>query len=212
MNYKGITGLNGSRKKLAFLFLLFGFYCAGQNGDINLLKKINSSATTNGVNTFRFITNTEAYASIGTPITVLTIGFIKKDKVLQWKGYEIAVSSIATSLITTGLKFGVARDRPFVTYPNDITKYTKAGSHSFPSGHTSSAFANATALSLNFPKWYVIVPAYGYACTIAYSRMYLGVHYPTDVFAGALIGTGTAIGTHYLFKYIKKKRESNNFK
>lgn len=181
-----------------------------QNADINLLDKINSSATTNGVKTFGFITDTEPYVAIGTPLTVLTIGFIKKDKETKWKGLEIASSSIATSLITTGLKLGISRDRPFITYPDLITQYTKAGSHSFPSGHTSSAFATATSLSLCYPKWYVIVPAYAYAGTIAYSRMYLGVHYPTDVLFGALIGTGTAIGTHFLFKKLKKNREMSH--
>lgn len=178
-----------------------------QNADINLLDKINSSASTNGVKTFGFITDTEPYIAIGTPLTVLSIGLIKKDKETKWKGLEIASSSIATSLITTGLKLGISRDRPFVTYPDLITPYTKAGSHSFPSGHTSSAFATATSLSLCYPKWYVIVPAYAYAGTIAYSRMYLGVHYPSDVLFGALIGTGTAIGTHFLFKKLKKSRE-----
>jgi membrane-associated phospholipid phosphatase len=190
---------------LCIIILLYNVNA--QNADINLLDKINSSATTNGVKTFGFITDTEPYVAIGTPLTVLTIGFIKNDRETKWKGLEIASSSIATSLITTGLKLGISRDRPFVTYPDLITPYTKAGSHSFPSGHTSSAFATATSLSLCYPKWYVIVPAYAYAGTIAYSRMYLGVHYPTDVLFGALIGTGTAIGTHFLFKKIKRNRQ-----
>lgn len=192
---------------LVFLFFVPINHLFSQNSDIDLLDKINSSATANGVKTFGFITDTEPFVAIGTPLTVLTIGIIKKDKVTQWKGLEIASSSIATSLIVTGLKLGISRDRPFVTYPDLITPYTKAGSHSFPSGHTSSAFATATSLSLSYPKWYVIVPAYMYAGTIAYSRMYLGVHYPSDVLFGALIGTGTAIGTHFLIKKIKSRNE-----
>lgn len=192
---------------LIFLFFVSINQVVAQNLDIELLDKINSSATTNGVKTFGFITDTEPFVAIGTPLTVLSIGFIKKDKETKWKGFEIASSSIATSLLVTGLKFGISRERPFVTYPDLITPYTKAGSHSFPSGHTSSAFATATSLSLCYPKWYVIVPAYVYAGTIAYSRMYLGVHYPTDVLFGALIGTGTAIGTHFLFKKIKSNRQ-----
>ncbi len=194
--------------KLVFLFFISINQVSAQNLDIELLDKINSSASTRGVKTFGFITDTEPYLAIGTPLSVLTIGFIKKDKETQWKGLEIASSSIATSLIVTGLKFGISRDRPFVTYPDLITAYTKAGSHSFPSGHTSSAFATATSLSLCYPKWYVIFPAYAYACTIGYSRMYLGVHYPSDVLFGALIGTGSALGMHYFFKYIKRKNTS----
>ena len=81
---------------------------------------------------------------------------------------------------TTGLKFAINRKRPFVTYP-DIEKIASAGSKSFPSGHTSDAFATATSLSLAFPKWYVITPSFVWACAVGYSRMDLGVHYPSDV-------------------------------
>jgi len=60
----------------------------------------------------------------------------------------------------------------------------KENSSSFPSGHTTAAFETATSLSLNFPKWYVIIPAYTWAGAVGYSRLYLGVHYPSDIAAG----------------------------
>ncbi len=151
-----------------------------------------------------FITHTEPYVAFGSPVCVIVAGFIKKDTDLRWKGYDMAVSNVTAGLLTTVLKYSFNRPRPFVTYP-DINKYTLAGSKSFPSGHTASAFAAATSLSLSFPKWYVIAPAYAYACTIGYSRMYLGVHYPSDVFMGALVGSGTAVGMHYVMKGIKKR-------
>jgi membrane-associated phospholipid phosphatase len=110
------------------------------------------------------------------------------------------------------MKFSFDRSRPFVTYPNDITKYTKAGSKSFPSGHTSMAFATATSISLMYPKWYIIAPSFLWASSIGYSRMYLGVHYPSDVLAGALLGAGSSIGTHYLFKYLKNRHSKKEEK
>ncbi|MEI6020011.1 MAG: phosphatase PAP2 family protein [Bacteroidota bacterium] len=94
--------------------------------------------------------------------------------------------------ITTGLKYVVNRPRPFITYPNDIKQRDKGvGPYSFPSGHTTFAFAMATNLSLSYKKWYITVPAYAYASLVGYSRMRLGVHYPSDVLCGALIGIGS---------------------
>lgn len=89
------------------------------------------------------------------------------------------------------MKYGFNRKRPFVTYPDLITKKSEAGSPSFPSGHTSQAFATATSLSLAYPKWYVIAPSLLWAGAVGYSRMELGVHYPSDVLVGALIGIGS---------------------
>jgi undecaprenyl-diphosphatase len=64
-------------------------------------------------------------------------------------------------------------------------------SHSFPSGHTATSFAGATALSLVYPRG---APAfYVLAAGVAYSRLYLGVHFPLDVVGGAVIGAATAL-------------------
>ncbi len=102
---------------------------------------------------------------------------------------------------TTALKLAFNRDRPFVTYPF-LDKQAEAGSYSFPSGHTSTAFTLATSLSMAYPKWYVVVPSYVYACAAGYSRMHLGVHYPSDVLAGAIVGAGSAVLSNYLQRKI----------
>ena len=70
--------------------------------------------------------------------------------------------------------------------------------YSFPSGHTSSAFAIATSLSASYPEWYVIVPSMAWATTVGVSRAWLGVHYPSDILVGAGIGAGTALLVHVL--------------
>ncbi len=192
--------------KIFFVFICFSGIC--QDGDINLLKKINGSYTTSGGKVFTFITNSDNAVTFTIPVGLFATGLITKDKELRWKSYEHLSSTAVAGVITTVLKLSIDRARPFKTYPNDIVKYTKAGSHSFPSGHTSMAFATATSISLIYPKWYIIAPAFIWASGVGYSRMYLGVHYPTDVVAGALIGSASSIGTHYLFKYIKKKYEA----
>jgi len=191
---------------ILILFCQIFSFAKTQNNDINLLKKINSSYTPTGGIIMKGFTHSINPVSLGLPAGLLIAGLIKKDKDLRWNSYELMASALCSGIITTSMKFGFDRDRPFVTYPNDITRYTSAGSPSFPSGHTSMAFNTAMTISLIYPKWYIIVPSFAWASTVGFSRMYLGVHYPSDVFVGALIGCGTGIGTHYLFKHIKKKQ------
>ena len=86
--------------------------------------------------------------------------------------------------------------------------YSSEQSLSFPSGHTSLAFTTATALSLKYPKWYIIAPSYLWASSVGYSRMNLGVHYPSDVVAGALLGAGSAYVTYIVNDWFWKKQEN----
>lgn len=75
-------------------------------------------------------------------------------------------------------------------------------SFSFPSGHTSSAFAAAGAILLN-KKWKVGIPALLLAAVIGFSRNYLLVHYPTDVLFGAVFGLLYAVLAYFLIvKYV----------
>jgi membrane-associated phospholipid phosphatase len=187
---------------LVFFFLLFltvGRSVSAQNLDIDLLRKINLERNTALDPTFKFVTNSVAPIGLGAPLIVTSIGLIQKDNTLKNKGYYIGATLLSSTIITTTLKFTIDRDRPFVTYP-EIQKLTGAGSPSFPSGHTSEAFATATSLSLAFPKWYVIAPSMLWASAAGYSRMHLGVHYPSDVLVGALIGCGSAWLCHELNK------------
>ena len=73
-----------------------------------------------------------------------------------------------------------------------------------PSGHTALAFALATSAALEYKKWYVAVPAFLWASAVGYSRMYLGVHYFSDVLTGAAVGVGSAYLARYLVKIIFK--------
>lgn len=162
-----------------------------QNLDIRLLRAINSPEDLPSDNFFRFISDSEPYVIFAVPGAMATAGFIKHDNTLVRRACTGLAALALSGSITLILKYAVNRDRPYVTYP-DIMKKSSAGSPSFPSGHTSSAFATATSVSLSYPKWYVIVPSYAWAGTVGYSRMHLGVHYPSDVLAGALIGSGCA--------------------
>lgn len=85
------------------------------------------------------------------------------------------------------LKNLVARTRPFDTWDYIVPLIARPNGLSFPSGHTASSFACAWVLFRKLPKKYGI-PAVVLAGLIAFSRLYLGVHYPLDVIAGIVSG------------------------
>ena len=89
----------------------------------------------------------------------------------------------------------------FTNFPMLIARPT---SYSFPSGHTSSSFAAALILTLRHKKvgWLAYIPA----VLIAFSRIFLFVHYPTDVLAGILLGTLAALLTYFAAKAIQKRQ------
>ena len=76
------------------------------------------------------------------------------------------------------------------------------GDASFPSGHTAVSFAAATAIYAINKKWGIA--AYAFAVLMGFSRLYLGVHFPLDVFGGALVGTVAAKLVLFLAKKIGK--------
>jgi membrane-associated phospholipid phosphatase len=189
---------------ISFFCCLLIVSAAGQNADITILKSINKGRNRQLDGMFRGITNSATPASIALPVLVLSAGLIGHDSLTTRKGLVIATSILLAAGISTGLKYSVKRTRPYVTYPY-IEKATSGGSPSFPSGHTSDAFATATSFSLAFPKWYVVVPSYLWACSVGYSRMHLGVHYPGDVVGGAIVGAGTSFLCYKANQWIRRR-------
>lgn len=93
------------------------------------------------------------------------------------------------------IKYTVKRDRPFRklnrVWLTDTTSVR--GTFSFPSGHSSESFTIATSLTLRYPdKPALIAGLYTYATLVALGRIYWGVHYPSDVLTGMLVGAGSA--------------------
>jgi membrane-associated phospholipid phosphatase len=177
----------------------------GQNADINLLKKISTSKNSKYENFQSGLSFSVYPALVLTPSSFVAIGLLNKDTNQINTGVCIATGIALNTAITIGLKYSINRNRPYITYP-EIKPIETENTPSMPSGHTASAFNIATSLTLFYPKWYVAVPAYTWASGIAYSRMYLGVHYPSDIIAGAILGSGTAWLTYYLNKkYFRKK-------
>lgn len=175
-----------------------------QNADINLLRSLNINRNTSFDPALKAITNSTTYVSLAAPILVYSAGWLRQDTDLKQKGIYLGESLVLVGFTTMALKYSIKRPRPHDTYP-EIENITSGGGYSFPSGHTSLAFATATSLSIAFPKWYVVVPSYLWATSVGYSRMGLGVHYPSDVLAGAVLGSASAYFTYKLNHYFNRK-------
>jgi len=189
---------------LYVLFFFFSTGCVGQNFDIDLLKSINQNETAFKTDYSNVVSKSVTPVTIAAPVSLFVAGWATNNKKLQLDAAYFAGGYILSAIITHGTKRIVQRDRPFVTY-SFIEKRDAGGSYSFPSGHTSSAFQSATALSILYPKWYVIVPSYLWATSVGWARMYQGVHYPSDVFIGAVVGAGSAWVAYKVRKRIDKK-------
>jgi membrane-associated phospholipid phosphatase len=192
---------------LPILGLFLPSLLLAQTFDYQTLKNLEARRSPIDTRANRLVTNTAPYLSVGAPILMLGVGFLEKNTDLKQKSLEIGVSVAATIVESYILKEAVNRPRPYVTHP-DLTPLSSESSKSFPSGHTSAAFALATSLSLNYPKWYVIVPSFAWATATGYSRLYMGVHYPSDVLVGAALGAGTAWLTRKVNRkwFFKKKK------
>ncbi len=187
---------------LLFAFLIT-FNSFAQNGEVRFLKSCNKPNMPIWDKTMEGV-SFSVYPAM--PLTVGGIwayGYFNKDQEMMRNGYKSAIAITFANGLSYGLKVAIKRDRPFVTHPNDITQKTHVGPLSFPSGHTTAAFATATALTLSTKKWQFAVPAYAYAGLVGYSRMRLGVHYPSDVLGGMIIGIGSGLLTWQVDKWIR---------
>jgi undecaprenyl-diphosphatase len=109
--------------------------------------------------------------------------------------FAILVTSFVTNVPA---KLIWRRPRPTIDDVPRVRRIAKLPtSTSFPSGHAASSFAFATGVALEKPM--IGIPLYGLAAAVAYSRVYVGVHYPSDVIAGAIVGTGMAVATRHFW-------------
>jgi membrane-associated phospholipid phosphatase len=191
--------------KYLLIILNFTAYCSfAQNFDLNSVQKINAARYRKADKALDMLSSSADYTALATPLITLSTGFIKNDTELKQKSLNMAIGVIGTYGVGYLLKTTVDRKRPYEIDPK-IQNFRLENDSSFPSGSTALAFTNATNLTLAFPKWYVAVPAYAYATGIGYARLHLGAHFPTDVLAGAAIGTASAFVSRALNNAVRNK-------
>lgn len=116
---------------------------------------------------------------------------------------SIALGALCTNVCLKNL---VQRTRPYVVNENLNVLIDFPSDYSFPSGHTCASFAVATVIFCLLPRKYG-VPAIIFASLIAISRMYVGVHYFTDILGGLIVGVSAALLAIYIVKKVEKKKE-----
>lgn len=197
------------RKYFLLKVLLLAFAISGhaQNMDIDLLKDIHMRRDKGLDGTMKVLTDAAYPVCMAIPLTQLVAGFATHDSVSIMNGVQTIAGYAVNGIITYALKYGVNRPTPVATYPY-LQPYDTDPYHSFPSGHTSFAFSAATSLSICYPHWYVIAPAYLWAAGVGYSRLHLGVHYPTDVLAGAIVGAGSSWLSYKGTRWLQRRKKA----
>lgn len=123
-----------------------------------------------------------------------------------------SLSAMLLGLLVTNLtvKPLVGRLRPWIVMERFTALVTSGDPNSFPSGHTCAAFAFAAALSSALPQRWAKAAAWSAAALMGFSRLYVGVHFPTDVLAGAMIGLLCGLAAGWLsrktFKWLDDRK------
>ena len=140
------------RLSVLLLFLLPALLpLAAQNWDINTVHRVNSWDGRFIRNYNKVISRSEPYLAVGVPVAMALAGWIKDDRALLKDALYVGTSVAGAFVVTYGLKYIVGRDRPYERYPDRVHPYSREDSPSFPSGHTATAFALATSLSIRYP-------------------------------------------------------------
>lgn len=126
------------------------------------------------------------------------------------KAGALALCAMALGLLVTNITIKplVERARPWVTWPVIQPLVTEKDPNSFPSGHTCAAFAAGMIWLRALPWKWGRIAAPVLAVLMGLSRLYVGVHYPTDVLAGAVIGALCAWAAWKGYQHITEKRKT----
>ena len=125
----------------------------------------------------------------------------EKKKILWVAAFSMAVARLG---VTELIRFFYHRPRPFLVY-NDILPLISKNEYSFPSGHAAFFFAFATAIyffNKRWGAWFFIA-----AILISISRVVAGIHYPSDIVAGAIVGVVVGYVVCHFSDILTKKRE-----
>ncbi len=174
--------------------------------DADLFLKVNHLPHTRTLNLL-FYGLTMAYkGGAAWYVTMLLAGLAKRRNAYPLLREAAIPMAISSSLVEFPIKNYFRRRRPFISIIQAIVIGKKPGSYSFPSGHSAAAFAGAWLINRKYPRWSPLT--YTAAGLVAFSRIYLGDHYPGDVVSGSSLGILFAMAFNWLLRRRTRRSRS----
>ena len=124
------------------------------------------------------------------PVIAMVIYLLSPEKAAVFIPGALAAFMIELTVYKALKKF-LKRSRPFEVLQDIKNRRIPPDKFSFPSGHTAAAFCMVSLISYFFPA--LFIPAFTWALLVGISRIYLGLHYPTDIIAGIILGMLSAV-------------------
>lgn len=198
-----------AKRKLVYLGLIFCLtalslvWSFGQKIDAIVFKFLNRNARK-----IRWLDMTMLFLTqLGNFIFALLTAIVLSLSGHRLLAYELIIGLLSLGLAVQCLKVLIHRPRPYTTLKGMNVVGPRNGGHSFPSGHTSQAFFMVSLLLQYFKvNTFVWLALYGVALLVGLTRIFVGMHYPRDVIAGAILGTGWGIMwvtiNIYIFSYL----------
>jgi undecaprenyl-diphosphatase len=171
--------------------------------DYQLLKTIQEQRIDSLDWLLKLITEESTSITIGVISAIIFLGIMRKKKSEWMIGLKILATFLINASVVITLKLIINRPRPFISH-EDILKLCSGGSPSMPSGHSSEVFALAFSMLFILKNKTVFYIFFTWAIIIGYTRIALGVHYPSDVLVGAIIGALIAYGCSVFFDSLEK--------
>jgi undecaprenyl-diphosphatase len=175
------------------------------NLDVRLFRTINDAQTV-ASGAVECIDQTSVPLFVSLPAGLLLWGVLGDNHSALDTGFLTLSSQVLVLGVTSAVKAVVDRPRPFEVLRNvKVKRLSSVSGSSFPSGHAAQAFAIATILAYQAP-WFVSIPAVVWAGYVGYARIYVGVHYPSDILAGIVTGIALSYAVYQYRELVLQAR------